>query len=157
MWLSENEDVMISCGDCYTLDWRTMVAHLMMCNYAEGRASQRVVEIIEDTHAKLPTDSYVSRIASLAYPINGVCLFPDIAKSLCLPLPIVYCYRLQWLRLLAAALEDAEVLTLSVPVVGAENEEPTTLHEASEDDAARAAARSFEWLGLNGNSLPVCR
>ena len=108
---------MLPCENCYTLDWRTMIAHLMMCNYADGIASQDVVEAIEDTHALLDTAGLEGRISLLLYPRGGVGQLHLVAEKLGLSAPIVSCYRLQWLRRLAAELEARDLLTLSRPVI----------------------------------------
>lgn len=107
----------MNCENCFTLDWRTMIAHLMMQNYAEGIAHQSVVEVIEDTHALLPSDSLEGRISLLLYPRGRSVELTTVAEKLGLSVAIVSAYRLQWLRRLAAALDDADLLTLSRPVI----------------------------------------
>lgn len=114
----------MNCENCYTLDWRTMIAHLMMVNYADGIAHQDVVEVIEDTHALLPSDSLEGRISLLLYPRGRSVELTTVAEKLGLSVAIVSAYRLQWLRRLAAALEDADLLTLSRPVIACT--EPTS-------------------------------
>lgn len=111
-------DDMIGCDICHLRDYRTAIAHLCMCNYQEGIASQAVVECIEDTHAQLPQEVWEAKIALRAYDRNCIGMaVSEIAQQWCIPLPVFLAWRLQWLRRLAVALEDAELLDLNRPLL----------------------------------------
>lgn len=127
-------DDMIDCGMCHTLDYRTMIAHLMMCNYRDGIATQSVVECIEDTHAQLRPDEYEARVATLAYERGRYRSMPEIAREQCMLLPVFYCWRLKWLRRLAVALEDHGLLHLDKQIISTAIADGATERCADDDN-----------------------
>lgn len=122
-WLEPSpEEGLVKCESCYTLDWRTMIAHLMMVNYQEGIASQAVIECIEDTHAMIPETSPEFKISLLCYPRGGVASIPEVAKRIGISEVLICCWRFQWLRRLASSLEAHGLLTLDRPILQTETE-----------------------------------